>query len=212
MILYLIRHGETAWNREEIFRGRADVPLTSKGEREARAVAGALRARPISEIFSSPLSRAMETARPLASALGIPIRPEPALIDVDFGRWQGVAKEEVRNKQVRLYRLWEHHPEKVHFPGGESLSRVRSRAVRFVRGVIRSRPDRDIALVSHRVVLKVTILSLLNLPNSRFWEVLLDPASISAFEISPPGRPKVKQLNDVCHLAAVAGSRAVRDF
>jgi len=62
------------------------------------------------------------------------------------------------------------------------------------------------------VVLKVTILSLLNLPNSRFWEVLLDPASISAFEISSPGRPKVKQLNDVCHLVAVAGSRAVRDF
>ena len=212
MILYLIRHGETTWNRREIFRGRADVPLTRKGHSEAEATARALRKRPISAIYSSPLSRAMDTARPLARARGLEVQPRPGIIDVDFGRWQGIAKKKVAGSHPRLYQRWLTRPEGITFPGGESLARVRTRSVRCLRGVTRSHPDGEIALVSHRVVLKVLMLSLMGLPNSRFWDILLDPASISAFVFRPGEKPKLKLLNDVCHLKRLPGYREVRDF
>jgi len=209
--IYLIRHGETEWNREEIFRGRADIPLNRTGRRGARAAARALRNYRIAEIFSSPLSRAWETARPLAADRNLKIIPAPALIDIDFGKWQGIPKEKIRENQARLYRIWEKHPEKMQFPGGESLARVRSRAVKFLRRFSRAAPEQEIALVSHRVVLKLLALSLLGLNNSHFWEVQLDPASVSTFEIPLSGRPRVLCLNDTCHLQDLR-SRATGDF
>ena len=108
--VYLVRHGTTEWNKEEIFRGRLDCKLNETGQAEARALAGYFTEIPLQAIYSSPLSRAMGTAQAVAEAKGLRVIPEPAFIDIDFGEWQGLPLKEVREKYPDLYRLWQEQP------------------------------------------------------------------------------------------------------
>lgn len=105
MDLYLVRHGETEWNRESVFRGTADVPLNRQGLAQARAVGRRLRAVPVAAIFSSPLTRARATAEAIAHHHRLPVELDPGLGDLCFGEWQGLGQEEVRRRHPDLYRL-----------------------------------------------------------------------------------------------------------
>ncbi len=93
--IFLVRHGTTEWNREEVFRGRADCGLNDTGRAEAQAVAVYLQGVEIEKIYSSPLSRAAETAMAIAAERGLRVIPDPAFIDLDFGDWQGSPLKEV---------------------------------------------------------------------------------------------------------------------
>ncbi len=86
----LVRHGQTEWNRVERFRGRADLALNETGIRQAEAVAERLSRWQVATVYTSPLQRASVTAQTLASHLGLAVQPLDALIDIDFGRWQGL--------------------------------------------------------------------------------------------------------------------------
>lgn len=120
MILHLVRHGATETSGKS-YAGRVDVALTQTGRAEATAIADKLMARPIGLIFSSPLSRARNTAEPLATRLDLPIVLEPALIEIDFGVLEGKSKADLRLKLRKT-----HLTESV--PGGESLADVWRRA------------------------------------------------------------------------------------
>ena len=89
MLVYLIRHGETAWNRENRIQGREDIPLSPEGISQARTCAEALEGIPLAAVATSPLSRAVETARAIAQMSGIPLIKEPGLIERDFGDISG---------------------------------------------------------------------------------------------------------------------------
>ena len=93
--VYLIRHGTTNWNQGEIFRGRVDCRLNGVGRAEAQALAPHFEAIPVDRVYSSPLSRALETAHLLAARRGIPVLIDPAFMDMDFGEWQGLSLKEV---------------------------------------------------------------------------------------------------------------------
>ena len=93
--IYLVRHGTTEWNKEEIFRGRIDCKLNDTGLAEARALEGYFRGVVIDSIYSSPLSRAAETAQAVAVPKGLTVIPDPAFIDLDYGEWQGLPLKEV---------------------------------------------------------------------------------------------------------------------
>lgn len=97
--IILVRHGQTAWNREERFRGHADIPLDETGLAQAQAVAArvTLQWRP-DVIYAGSLSRTLQTAEPTAQLFHLPVHPERDLVDVDCGDWQGFSPEEVRAK------------------------------------------------------------------------------------------------------------------
>jgi broad specificity phosphatase PhoE len=87
----LIRHGQTAWNRDERIRGRSDIPLDETGLEQARATARYVAARwPLTAIYASPLRRAMETARAVAGVQGLEAQPLDGLMDLSFGEWEGL--------------------------------------------------------------------------------------------------------------------------
>jgi broad specificity phosphatase PhoE len=123
--IYLLRHGTTEWNREEIFRGRVDCPLDETGKAEAKAAAAYFQGMKIEGIYSSPLARAAETAAAIAAGRGIPVIPEPAFTDLDFGEWQGHPLKEVREKYPDLYRAWRERPQEV-TPGETRIELWRS--------------------------------------------------------------------------------------
>jgi len=201
--LYLIRHGRTRWNKEEVFRGTADVPLDEMGRREAEKVAEALCGRGIEVVYSSPLSRAKETAEAIAARCGAPLHIMEELRDLDFGEWQGLSRLEVQERYPDLYFLWEREPHRVVFPGGEDLDAVRKRATGALERIKEAHPHQGVALVSHRVVLKVLTCFLLGLDNSHFWHILQDTAAISCFRFDGT-KWIVQYLNDTCHLRSLS--------
>jgi broad specificity phosphatase PhoE len=208
--IILIRHGETDWNQEQIFRGKIDVPLNQTGFAQARAVREALAEIVIDAIYASPLARALETARVLAEGRGLAIRTEEGLSDIDFGLWQGVSKENVKKDYPDLYSTWLTDPQLVTFPRGENLLKVQKRAMAALERSVDSNPGKTIALVSHRVVNKVMLCGVLGLDLSRFWRVKQDTCALNRFEYET-GNYFLTLLNDTCHMKNILGASAA-DF
>ena len=208
--LYLVRHGQTDWNKAKVFRGRADRPLSDLGRAEALAVGEALKDVPVDMIYASPLKRARQTVEPLAHYQGKKIRSLPGVIDIDYGSWSGNADADVAKAYPKLYAAWKKRPETVIFPKGESLARVATRTMAALRELARNHPGKTVVVASHRVVCKVAALKLLGLPLDRFWDLRQDVACINLFEYQPP-RVIVHLLNDTCHLKALP-NRITADF
>ena len=199
----LVRHGQTEWNREERFRGRADLLLNETGLRQALAAGLHMKGWPIAAIYSSPLKRALETAKIIANQLGLPVKPLHGLIDIDFGDWQGLSTKEAAEQDSELYKTWLEFPHQVRFPGGESLADVRQRVLAAVDGIAAEHGGHTVILVSHMVVCRVLLCAMLGLDESNFWQVEQDVCAINAFEVRD-GVPTVTLVNDTCHLKSLA--------
>ena len=209
--LFLVRHGRTGWNKEQIFRGHKDVPLDDVGREEALLVGERLKGEGIRGIFSSPLSRAKETAEAVAKFHKVEVHVMPGLNDLNFGEWEGLSRQEVEERYPDLYGKWQKTPQKVIFPGGEGLDSVRSRGMEAAKEIIKQHPQEAVALVSHRVVLKVLICALLGLDNSHFWNIAQDTTAINSFH-HHNGTWSCNFLNDTCHLKGVGEERGKVDF
>lgn len=178
--IILIRHGETEWNVAEVFRGRIDIELNQTGIKQAELLAEYLSDLKLDAIYSSPLKRALTTAELVAGSHKLDVEIAPGLIDFDYGKWQGLPHQEVKDKYKELYAEWISHPDKVKIPAGESLDDVRKRAIGVVDDVI-AKYEGTVVLVSHRVVNKVLICALLGLDNSHFWNIRQDTCGITTF-------------------------------
>jgi len=178
--IILVRHGETEWNVAYIFRGRIDIELSQTGMKQAELLARYLSDTKVDAIYSSPLKRALQTAEAIAGYHRLNVQIAPALIDFDFGRWQGLSRQEVQDKYKALYAEWLEHPHQVQMPDGEKLADVRKRALSVVESII-AKHTGMVILVSHRVVNKVLICALLGLDNSRFWNIEQDTCGITSF-------------------------------
>jgi broad specificity phosphatase PhoE len=207
--IMLIRHGDTAWNVEEIFRGRADVELDETGIKQAELLAKYLTDERIVAVYSSPLKRASRTAEIIAGSHHVDVIPAPELIDFDYAEWQGLSHGTVKEKYQTLYAQWLNNPHLVKVPKGESLDDVRERVLRLIDQVI-VKHEGTVALVSHRVVGKVLICALLGLDNSHFWNIRLDTCGITTF-IYEKNRFVLAQHNDTSFLRPL-GRVTLGDF
>lgn len=208
--IILIRHGETDWNREQIFRGRMDVALNDVGLAQAEAVRESLKDVEIHRIYSSPLKRAFETAGALGKNRGLAVEIEEGFIDIDFGKWQGLSHQKVKDEYESLYATWLAEPHEVVFPEGESLKDVGKRSMEALGKVIKNHPGETLAIISHRVLNKVLLCGILGLHLSRFWYIKQDTCAINRFEYKD-GHYYLTLLNDTCHLKKVEGA-SVMDF
>jgi len=206
--IILVRHGETVWNVSETYRGRADVALDEVGIKQAELLGKYLSDWKLEAIYSSPLRRARDTANAIAHHQNVKVQVASGLIDFDYGSWQGLSEAEVRRLYPDLHKEWRTNPQRVTMPGGESLGDVAERA----RGVIKeavSRYEGSVALVSHRVVNKVLVCSLLGLDNSRFWDIRQDVGGITVFDYID-SRFILTRHNDTSYLKGM--KKSLSDF
>lgn len=201
MYCILIRHGQTAWNKEERFRGRTDLPLNETGLSQAQQIARSLRSEPIKAIYSSPLQRSVATAAPLASALGLAVTPLSGLNDLNLGEWQGQSPDEVAARYPDVYPRWLSAPHTVRIPGGESLDDVRERVAATLDELDARHNEDRIVLVSHQAVNKVLLPLVLGLDNSAYWRIVQDNGCLNRF-VRRDGQYVVISINDTCHLKA----------
>lgn len=138
--LYLVRHGETDWNRQRRIQGLTDIPLNDTGREQARATGALLARRTFDGVYASPLSRARETAEIIAGELGL---PQPELIDALVERNYGEA-EGMDFRQIEL-----RYPQRADVPGQESRDDVVTRVVPALVALAAAHPDESLVVVSH---------------------------------------------------------------
>jgi broad specificity phosphatase PhoE len=210
MEIILARHGETEWNKNEVFRGRADVGLNAVGRQQVAQLGEYLSAEKIDLVYSSPLKRAVGTAEAIAGSRGIGVNTIENLIDFDYGEWQGLTLVEVKQRYPELYQDWLDTPEQVKVPGGGSMANDRDRVMPFLEDAVMRCGEGKVALVSHRVVLKVLICALLGLGNDHFWNIRLDNGAITRFVFNGD-RVILTEHNNTSYLRDIQGDR-LNDF
>ena len=197
--IVLIRHAETELNRAGVFRGRLDVPLNDRGRRQAGRLAEALAGSALDAVYTSPLVRATETARAVASGHGLEPVVDEALNNIDLGTWQGRKKTEVEREEPELWRLWTTDPDRLEIPGGETLAGVGERAFGRALELLREHDAGRIAVVSHRSVIKLLAARMLGIESGGFWRLYMDNAGYSVFAHRDGGFVLIK-WNEACHL------------
>jgi broad specificity phosphatase PhoE len=207
--IILVRHGETEWNAQEIFRGRRDVALNEMGVKQAKQLGGYLKDLQIEAIYSSPLQRALDTAKPIAGPHGLDVLIAPGLTDINYGTWEGLTHQDVQSRYGGLYERWRREPHLVKIPDGETLGAVRERAGKVVAMALSQHPG-TVVLVSHRVVNKVLICSLLGLDDAHFWNIRQDLGGITIFA-HEDGRFILIKHNDTSYFRPVR-PHALGDF
>ena len=208
--IILVRHGQTPWNKDKIFRGSRDIPLNDQGREEARLAGEWLKGETIHAAYASPLSRARDTAHAIARHHSLPVADLPGLTDLFYGDWEGMPLTEVKVTYADLYRQWETAPATVRFPGGETLDEVRDRAMEAVETVVQRHPGQVVLLAAHRAVNKVLIAAFIGLDNSHFWRIGQDTTAINRFH-RVGDTWHIMGLNDTCHLRGLARGEYV-DF
>ena len=196
-MLILVRHGRTGINAGGRLQGRIDEPLDDLGQRQALATGEWVRARwDVSEIISSPLIRAVDTAR----AIGPGIRIDDAFIELDYGDWDGMALADVPKDE---WRRWRSDPS-LRPPNGETLEELDTR----VRPALETLAERarleNIVIVSHVSPIKSAVTWALAAGPELTWRMSLDRASICTVSIGPNG-PALASFNETAHLGDLRG-------
>ena len=153
MRVLLARHGQTDWNAAAKIQGASDVPLNARGREQARSLAERVRRERVGAIYSSPLSRARETAEIIGKTLGVNVITAPELTELSFGDWEGCTWEEIGERWPKQFALYAEDRERYAPPNGESYAGMLSRAWPFVEGLRRA-PGRGALCVCHSAVMR----------------------------------------------------------
>jgi broad specificity phosphatase PhoE len=199
--LILVRHGVTDWNREGRWQGRLDPPLSESGHHEASLAAARIAADPDlrpARILASTLSRATETAAAIGDALGVTVEPEPRLVEIGAGEWEGRTHAELEETDGERYRAWRTTPG-YGTPGGEPLTDAAGRVRRLLADVDIS-SSWPVLLVSHGGILRFLARELLDLDAERAEALDIDNASISSALNQDTGKWRLERWNDTLHL------------
>jgi probable phosphoglycerate mutase len=181
MRFFLIRHGRTNWNSEGRYQGVIDVPLDEVGKKQAELLAKSLKCVTIDKVWSSPLSRAKETAWYISQEQGCPLEVHEGLTEISHGEWEGKYAHEVKVLWPDLYDLWYKEPQKVKMPSGETLEEVANRAKGALEFILGEGKD-PVAVVTHDAVIKVLLCHFLELPLAKFWSFHVANCSVTMIE------------------------------
>lgn len=207
---YLVRHGETEWNRTGRMQGHTGVPLSAKGRRQAARLGERLRDVDFATVYCSDLPRAAETARIIAAGRDLAISDEADLREFSYGEWEGLTLEEVETRYPGAL------AERIEAggnlgwtaPGGESAIDAIRRVRRFTMRTSASHdPGENILVVGHGGSLRALVVCLLDLADDDFWKFRVDNTAL-AIVSDHDGSRVLESWNDTSHLADADSSEA----
>lgn len=198
-LLFALRHGETAWNREGRLQGHLNLPLNELGQAQARRLGAALADQTIHAVYASDLDRALSTAQAVAAAHGLPVHTDPRLRERSFGRFEGRLWAEIEAEDPEAAVRWKQRDPAFEPPGGESLNTFFARCIEAASSIALAHAGQTVALVAHGGVLDCLYRAAthVDLQAPRSW--LLGNASINRLLHTPQGFSLVG-WNDDHHL------------
>lgn len=176
MKLYVTRHGETVINAQHKVSGRGDVPLTDRGREQARVLADKCLDTDIDLIIASPLSRAWETARAVAEAKGVHMISEPALLELDYGRFDLVPIDDPEFLQVKRSFA-------SRMGGGESILQVAARVYPCLERIKENYAGRTPLIVCHGTVCRVIHSYFRSMTDQQFWDSIPANCELREYEL-----------------------------
>ncbi len=199
--IFLVRHGETHWNLTHRFQGRTDVPLNQEGKNQARALALTLKDEPLSAIYSSPLVRAVETARLIKEFHpATPLFEEEGLTEMDLGEFDGMEAAYWSAHYQDFLKAWRSSPGPLKMPGGESLQEVQIRAIDTLKRITKLYPSGStLLLCSHNFVNRALLCQALGFSLDKFRDVKQDTATLNVLYMQGQ-RLWAELVNDLSHL------------
>lgn len=156
--IYLIRHGETDWNREHRFQGKTDIPLNQLGREQAEKLVPTISMLSIEAVYSSPLLRAHETAMIAVKDLKIPIQKDERLMETNVGEAEGLTFDELQAKfgenGIDRWRSYEERDLDFAYPQGESKRQMMFRARSVLLEIAQNSQNSNIAVFAHGMVMR----------------------------------------------------------
>ena len=198
-VTHLLRHGQTEHTPERRYSGRNDLPLSRTGRAEAEAAALRAKELGIDVVVASPLRRTRETAEIVAAALGVTPDLDDDLVELDFGRLEGLTFDEARERHPLAVRRFAGDVTAA-APGGESVADVSARVARARRRILSRYAGRTVLVVSHVTPIKLLLAAALDVGDDIVHRVFLEAASLCTVTWSSDGRASVRAVNDTAHL------------
>lgn len=200
--LFLVRHGATNATQENRFSGASGAELSEEGRWQVAQLGERLAQQQLAAIYSSPLSRALDTARIIAGHCSLKPVIREGLREIDHGHWEGRTREEVERQFAQEYAAWEEDPFTYAPPGAESGVAVLARALPVIRDIVTSHTGKSVLVVSHKATLRLILSSLLAF-DPRGYRDRLDqsPACLNVIDFKDPVRARLMLFNDTSHYA-----------
>jgi len=192
--IYLIRHGETEGAETKRYKGHIDVPLSEEGIKQMERLAGFISAKAqkcksakatsaLTSVYCSDLSRAVKSAELIAGPHGLRPVIMPELRERNFGIWEGMTFDEIREKHPDEFNAWASNPLQHSPMGGESTIEVRDRAVRAFNKIIEKHEGQNIAIVAHGGINRIMLCELLGIPLENIFRVEQDYGCLNVVEL-----------------------------
>lgn len=201
--IHIIRHGETLWNSTMRWQGHSDVPLSERGHSQAAKLAGFWTGN-LDAIYSSDLSRAVQTANYLAEKNDIQTIQIPEFKEICFGEWEGLTTDQIKDKWGSSVETFFDDPDSIIPPNGESFRDVYARCVPAYQELLEKHYGQEIAIVAHGGVTRMLLCHLFCAPISSAWNMKQDNTAVNtALHLTTPtGRARVfvECFNDTSHL------------
>ncbi|SHJ80272.1 histidine phosphatase family protein [Tepidibacter formicigenes] len=196
---FIVRHGQTQWNIEGRTQGQGDSKLTEKGKEQAEKLAHKLVKYNIDYIYSSDLGRTIETSSIISSVLQKEVEYNEGLREINFGKWEGLTIEEIKNRYSDIYKIWRNAPHNALIPDAENLTALKERLLKCINYLNKKHEKSNILLVSHGMSIKVLLLSLLGSDLSNLYRIKQDNTALNIVEFREYG-PVIIRTNDTSHL------------
>ena len=197
--IFLIRHGQTEWNLAGKYQGQSNVQLSARGVEQARMLAAAFPARQLDAIYASDLSRAMTTARMIAERFRLPVQPEKAFREMNFGDWEGLTYAEIAAKWPDIANDFFRRPDRLLVPHGETFAILQERAVARVEELCAAHAGQTIAVFAHGAVLRTILAAALHMPLRYIWHIRQDNTAVNIVRYDEDGA-LIDLLNSTAHL------------
>jgi alpha-ribazole phosphatase len=201
--IFLIRHGQTRWNVEGRYQGDRDIELNSTGIKQAKLAARYLSRVEFSNIYSSPLTRTMETARILNGRRGLEIKVKEGLKEMNFGKWEGMKFNKINTTYHNDYQKWLKNPYHNRPTGGENFKELTDRTTIAIDEIVKENQDgSSVAVVAHGGVILSLLVHWLQIPLDR-WKSIIQRQGAINIAVIDKGFPYISAINYTGHLKPV---------
>ena len=197
--IYLIRHGETEWNKKGLLQGHSNVLLSPEGIHQAQLLAEHMPFHTVDAVYSSDLSRAVMTAKILAVKFGLPVIQESGFREVNFGDWEGIKLSELTTDVPEGFENFFTRPDKAYPPNGETFLEAQARVLTALDEMIAEREEQSVIVVSHGAVIRLLMCAVLGMPIRKMWTISQFNMAVNIFRVDD-GNPTVELLNSTLHL------------
>lgn len=211
--IYLVRHAEAKGNIERTFQGHSNGPVSENGEKQLECLARRFKKIPLSHVYTSPLQRAVDTAKAVNRQAELPLVLDRELLEICGGRFEGQKFAELPELFPEEWANWNDEPHKFIAPGGESMRSVYERMRRALDRILHANLEQTVAVVSHGCALRNYLCYITDTPFELLDTIPWgDNTSVTRVDFDQKFHPRVVYQNDISHLTEELSTLAKQNW